>query len=576
LPHTPIKHNNNKDMCGITFLYKALQASSPVTTPVDYEKLIEEFSSRIRHRGPDDHKVYALPQQGVYMAQERLSIIDLTYGQQPLFNEDKSICVITNGEIYNYKELRQQLIDKGHQLSTHSDAETVVHLYEEYGPAKCVSMLSGIFAFVLYDSNTDTLFAARDCIGVKPMYFGRNSTDGTVWFASEMKVLKDYCDSIQLFPPGHYYVHKSVNSDNSTPIGEFVRYYEPEWFNTSVYNSEDVDYGHLRRTLEHVVEKQLVADVPVGVLLSGGLDSSLISGIVRKLVNKNIIVHSFSVGIGEVESSDILAARKVAKHIGTTHHERIFSIEEGLGAIEKVIYHVESYDITTIRATTAMYMVAELASKFVKVVLSGEGPDEIFGGYAYFADAESPELLQEELVKKVRNLHLADVLRCDRATSAHGLEARVPFLDEEFLKVAMAINPRQKLHSYVDDDKHPPIEKYVLRKAFDGLNLIPDEILWRIKVQFSDGVGDGWIDTLKTHFNELITDQQLEEAETRFPHNTPKTKEAYYYRQLFEKQFPHKDCIQTVSKWLPWSKFDVDPSGRYQRIYTGHHQEVIN
>ncbi|EFC49697.1 asparagine synthetase [Naegleria gruberi] len=576
-------------MCGITFVLRYLTEKASQDQRQEALEEVRALSKLLVHRGPieSDIKVWPLStakESYACMAHERLSIIDLTTGKQPILSQDETCAVIHNGEIYNHDDIDAELKKEGFQYRTHSDSECILHLYEQakkkriekgqvdpltvitiQDAVEFVSKLDGYFATVVYDSVTQTLVAARDRIGIKPLYMGRKkNVDGqmdSVWFASEMKVLSAAgCYEIDTFLPGMVYLQHS-----SQEFGVIEQYYNPIWFDSKVYNKpEETDLVKIREGFEAAVKKRMMSDVELGVFLSGGLDSSLVAALVKKYTNQPRL-HSFSIGIGANESSDLVAARKVAAHLGTVHHEHIFAIDEGIAALEKVVYHLESYDVTTVRATTPMFLLSHLASQYIRVILSGEGSDEMFGGYVYFRDAKDSQQLQDEMVTKVRNLHLADVMRCDRATMAHGLEARVPFLDKDFLDTVMTIHPDHKLHHYhgTDGEEHN-MEKFVLRKAFDGLDLIPDEILWRTKVQFGDGVGHGWIDSLKEFCDKQVTDEDFAKAAERFPYNTPISKEAYYYRTLFEKHFPSDICAKTCKKWLPWSKYEVDPSGRFQ------------
>ncbi|KAF0974102.1 hypothetical protein FDP41_006712 [Naegleria fowleri] len=582
-------------MCGITFVLRYLTsaASQQESRELALEQ-VRAYSKLLAHRGPieSDIRVWPLessssPYSFACMAHERLSIIDLTTGKQPILSQDELCAVIHNGEIYNHDAIDEELKKEGYVYRTHSDSECILHLYEQAKKKRLesgvdvdpltiinmkdavefVSKLDGYFATVVYDTTTQTLVAARDRIGIKPLYMGKKKNEGamdSIWFASEMKVLSAAgCYEIESFLPGMVYVQHA-----SQPVGTMQQYYNPIWFDSTVYKQpEETDLMKIRQGFEAAVQKRMMSDVELGVFLSGGLDSSLVAALVKKFTTQERL-HSFSIGIGANESSDLVAARKVAAHLGTVHHEHVFSIEEGIAALEKVIYHLESYDVTTVRATTPMFLLSQLASQYIRVILSGEGSDEMFGGYVYFRDAKDSQQLQTELVTKVRNLHLADVMRCDRATMAHGLEARVPFLDKDFLDIVMMIHPDHKLHSYhgQDGEEHN-MEKFLLRKAFDGLNLIPDEILWRTKVQFGDGVGHGWIDSLKEFCDRQVSDEKFSKASERFPYNTPISKEAYYYRSIFEKHFPQEICAKTVKKWLPWSKFETDPSARWQRAY---------
>ncbi|KAI5784575.1 asparagine synthase-domain-containing protein, partial [Geopyxis carbonaria] len=540
-------------------------------------------SCRIRHRGPDwSGNVIC---NDTILTHERLSIVGIDSGAQPLVNEDGTIFLAVNGEIYNHRILRKQL--KGNpQFKTHSDCEVILHLYPEYG-IDVPKLLDGMFSFVLYDKVNDRTIAARDPIGITSFYQGWSSkTPGAVYFASELKCLHPVCDKIISFPPGHVY-------DSST--GETTRYFQPSWWDPKNVPTTPVDYKLLRKTLEKSVRKRLMAEVPYGVLLSGGLDSSLIASIAARETkrareqgtfstngNSNVLrhelvgvesdeddmstitarpeLHSFSIGL--VGSPDTVAARKVAEYLGTVHHEINFTLQEGLDALKDVIYHLETFDVTTIRASTPMYLLSRrIKSKGVKMVLSGEGSDEVFGGYLYFGNAPSKEEFHEETISRVKNLHLADCLRANKSTSAWGVEARVPFLDKQFLEVSMNIDPAEKL---ITKER---IEKYIIRKAFDTSDepdvqpYLPDEILWRQKEQFSDGVGYGWIDVLKDTAAKMVTDEQMKNPKPEWGTEIPDSKEAYWYRCMFDDLFPPQ-CAPTVMRWTPkWSN-QKDPSGR--------------
>jgi asparagine synthase (glutamine-hydrolysing) len=574
-------------MCGITFLYDRINPTLAKGKDSNQEPLskdsVDSISKLLHHRGPDARLSHEYKQDRVVLAHERLSIIDVATGQQPLFNEDRTVAVIENGENYNYLQLTEQLIKKGHRFKSSSDAEIIVHMYEQFGEIETAKRIDGDFAFVVYDSTRKRVFAARDPIGIKPLYIGTKENSTLVYLASEMKVLlAAECDSIQVFPPGHVYIDQQKGSveELTSTMGSLTRYYKPDWFDPTVFHKEDVDLEKIRETFEAAVKKRMMSEVPLGVFLSGGLDSSLVAALVRKNIPKDQELHSFAIGIGASSSSDCVAARQVAKHIGTNHHERIFTIDEGIEAVKKVIYHLESYDVTTVRATTPMFLLSEYAKKYITVCLSGEGSDEMFAGYVYFQDAKSPEELQCELVEKIKNLHLADVQRCDRASSGNGVEARVPFLDHTFLDLVMRINPAQKMFGYdgdstyaKDGDKKRSMEKYILRKAFDGIDLLPDEVLWRTKVQFGDGVGFSWIDSLKEYAENNVSDEDFANASKIYPHNTPISKEAFLYRRIFHEHFPQEIAAKTVGKWLPWSKFETDPSGRFQRSYNEEKDE---
>ncbi|WP_340063502.1 asparagine synthase B [Ascidiimonas aurantiaca] len=504
--------------------------------------LVKSISKRMHHRGPDESDIH-ITDNGYVLSHERLSIIDLHTGKQPIQGTDTA-WMVHNGEIYNHQHLRETVL-KEHTFRTTSDSEVIVHLYEEFGYDFC-NRLDGVFAFVVV--NGDDFMAGRDPVGVKPLYYGKDS-EGTMYFASEMKALADQCIEFTTFPPGHFY----------TPKTGFVAYYKPAWFDPAKA-TQNLDLKTLRDGLINATKKRLLADVPVGVLLSGGLDSSLTSSIASRLLkNTNSKLHSFSIGL-DSEAPDLLAARKVADYLGTEHHEIHFSVEKGISILEKLIWHLETYDVTSIRASTPMYFMSKVITDMgIKVVLSGEGADEIFGGYLYFRNAPSDLEFQKETIERVQKLATADCLRADKSTMAHGLEVRVPFLDKDFLDIAMHIAPEYKQPKNFKD-----IEKYILRKAFDTPEkpFLPDEVLWRQKEQFSDGVGYGWIDQLIAHCELKVTDAQMAEAAVKYPVNTPATKEAYYYREIFSRHFPQDSAAATVRKWIPkWQK-NTDPSGR--------------
>lgn len=523
-----------------------------------------ELSRRLKHRGPDWSGIY---QHGdFFLSHQRLAIIDPASGDQPLYNEDKSIVVTVNGEIYNHEELRRRL-QPDHKYRTGSDCEVIAHLYEDYGE-DFVDMLDGMFSFVLLDTRNNSFVAARDAIGITPLYIGWG-LDGSVWISSEMKGLNDDCEHFEVFPPGHLYSSKS---------GGFKTWYNPPWFSEAV-PSVPYDPLVLRKSFENAVVKRLMTDVPFGVLLSGGLDSSLVAAVTaRHLAGTRAAeqwgtqLHSFCVGLEG--SPDLKAAREVADYLGTVHHELHFTVQDGIDAIADVIYHIESYDVTTIRASTPMFLMArKIKSLGVKMVISGEGSDEIFGGYLYFHKAPSKEEFHRETCRKIKALHQYDCLRANKATSAWGLEARVPFLDKEFMDVAMSIDPESKM---IKPDLGR-IEKWVLRKAFDDEEnpYLPKHILYRQKEQFSDGVGYSWIDGLKAHAAKHVTDRMMLNAAHIYPHNTPTTKEAYYYRMIFERFFPQNSARLTVpggpsiacstAKAIEWDarwSSNLDPSGR--------------
>lgn len=503
---------------------------------------ISELSKRMSHRGPDE-RGFQVTEKGYVLSHERLSIVDLQTGQQPI-QGSKSAWMVHNGEIYNHKALRENEL-KSHQFRTSGDSEVIVHLYEEFG-YEFVDKLDGVFSFVVVDG--DDFIAARDPIGVKPLYYGTDE-NGAIWFASEMKVLAESCSSFAAFPPGHYY----------TPKTGFVEYYTPYWFDFEKADKQ-LDLDKLRESLIDATRKRLMADVPLGVLLSGGLDSSLTSSIAARLMkDSGQKLHSFSIGL-DADAPDLIAARKVADFLGTEHSEIYFTVEEGIEILKKLVWHLETYDVTSIRASTPMYFLSKaIAEKGVKVVLSGEGADEIFGGYLYFKNAPSADEFQKETIRRVQRLATADCLRADKSTMAHGLEARVPFLDKKFLEVAMQTRPEAKMpHTY------DGVEKYILRKAFDTPKqpFLPEEVLWRQKEQFSDGVGYNWIDELIAYATARVSDAEMESASEKYPYNTPATKEAYFYREIFAEHFPQESAARTVKRWVPKWQADLDPSGR--------------
>uniref|UniRef100_A0A0D2PXJ4 Asparagine synthetase [glutamine-hydrolyzing] n=1 Tax=Gossypium raimondii TaxID=29730 RepID=A0A0D2PXJ4_GOSRA len=546
-----------------------------------------ELSRRLKHRGPDWS---GLHQHGdCYLAHQRLAIVDPASGDQPLFNEDKSVAVTVNGEIYNHEELRKKLVN--HKFRTGSDCDVIAHLYEEYGE-DFVDMLDGIFSFVLLDTRDNSYIVARDAIGVASLYIGWG-LDGSVWISSEMKGLNDDCEHFECFPPGHLY---------SSKTGGFRRWYNPPWFSEAI-PSVPYDPLVLRRAFENAVIKRLMTDVPFGVLLSGGLDSSLVASITARYLagtktakHWGSQLHSFCVGLEN--SPDLKAAREVADYLGTVHHEFHFTVQDGIDAIEDVIYHIETYDVTTIRASTPMFLMSrKIKSLGVKMVISGEGSDEIFGGYLYFHKAPNKDEFHHETCRKIKALHQYDCLRANKATSAWGLEARVPFLDKQFINVAMSIDPESKMVSnqfifvlellgplymllyFMNQIKRDEgrIEKWILRRAFDDEEhpYLPKHILYRQKEQFSDGVGYSWIDGLKAHADQHVTNKMMRNASNIFPHNTPTTKEAYYYRMIFERFFPQNSARLTVpggatvacstAKAVEWDaawKNNLDPSGR--------------
>ncbi|KAK4485938.1 hypothetical protein RD792_008589 [Penstemon davidsonii] len=524
---------------------------------------IIELSRRLRHRGPDWSGLHH--HQDCYLSHQRLAIVDPTSGDQPLYNEDKTVVVTVNGEIYNHKELREKL--KSHKFKTASDCEVIAHLYEEHGE-DFVNLLDGMFSFVLLDTRDNSFIAARDAIGITPLYIGWGP-DGSTWFASEMKALSDDCERFMSFLPGHIYSSKN---------GGLRRWYNPPWY---LEHTPSAPYEPLvlRKAFEKAVVKRLMTDVPFGVLLSGGLDSSLVASVASRYMADSEAacqwgsqLHTFCIGLKG--SPDLGAAREVANYLGTRHHEFTFTVQEGIDALEEVIYHIETYDVTTIRASTPMFLMSrKIKSLGVKMVLSGEGADEIFGGYLYFHKAPNKEEFHQETCRKIKALHLYDCLRANKSTSAWGVEARVPFLDKEFINVAMGIDPEWKM---IRPDLGR-IEKWILRNAFDDEQnpYLPKHILYRQKEQFSDGVGYSWIDGLKDHANQQVTDSMLANASFVYPENTPTTKEGYHYRTIFERFFPKNPARSTVPggpsvacstakavEWdAAWSK-NLDPSGR--------------
>jgi asparagine synthase (glutamine-hydrolysing) len=494
------------------------------------------------HRGPDESDLHVM-ESGHILSHERLSIIDLHSGRQPI-QGTSSAWMIHNGEIYNHQELRDGIL-KHHTFRTKSDSEVIVHLYEEFG-YHFLDKLDGDFAFVVIDG--DDYIAGRDPLGVKPLYYGMDER-GRLYFSSEMKSITEQCKTFSTFPPGHFYTSKTG----------FVKYYKPEYEDYAKVD-QNLDLALIRESLTEATRKRLMSDVPVGVLLSGGLDSSLTSSIASRLLKEEgKKLHSFSIGL-DADAPDAAAARKVAEFLGTEHHEVYFTIEQGIEILDTLIWHLETYDVTSIRASTPMYFLSKAITDMgIKVVLSGEGADEIFGGYLYFRNAPSTEDFGRETIERVQKLFTADLLRADKSTMAHGLETRVPFLDKAFLDVAMRIKAVEKLPKTYDGK-----EKYILRKAFDTPDdpYLPDEVLWRQKEQFSDGVGYNWIDTLIEFCASQVSDAELEGASKLFPYNMPMTKEAYFYRTIFHKYYPQASAAETVRKWIPKWQENTDPSGR--------------
>lgn len=515
-------------MCGIVSIFNIQQQTSELR-----QKALR-MSQKIRHRGPDWSGIYC--GKTAILAHERLSIVDPESGKQPLFSVDGKQILAVNGEIYNHKEIRKQYEGK-YAFQTGSDCEVILALYRDKG-IDFLEDISGIFAFALYDEENDSFLIARDQIGVIPLYIGYDN-DGKVYVASELKALEGQCERYEPFLPGHYYWSKDPG---------MKRWYKRDWFDYDAVKDNPASSEDIRQALRNAVKKQMMSDVPYGVLLSGGLDSSVISAITQSYSERRIEdnsqtkawwprLHSFAVGLKG--APDLAKARMVAEHIGTVHHEINYTIQEGLDAIRDVIYFIETYDVTTVRASTPMYLLARvIKSMGIKMVLSGEGADEIFGGYLYFHKAPSAEEFHKETVRKLSKLYLYDCLRANKSLAAWGVEGRVPFLDKEFLDVAMRTNPAAKMCP------GKTMEKRIVREAFS--DMLPEEIVWRQKEQFSDGVGYSWIDTLKKMTEELVTDEQMAHAAERFPINTPMCKEEYYYRSIFEEHFPSESAARSV------------------------------
>lgn len=544
-------------MCGIVCAFDLKQSSEQLRPE------LLEMSKNLRHRGPDWSGIYSSRQ--AIMVHERLAIVDPTSGKQPLISPSGNLVLAANGEIYNHRELRAPY-ESSYQFKTQSDCEVILALYENEGPS-FVEKLNGIFAFAIFDESKNEFFIARDHMGIIPLYMGWDG-DGTFYVASELKALEGVCSKIELFPPGHY-----LHSGDSEPTA----WYTPDWKAFDNVKNNMTSIEDLHDALSDAVHRQLMSDVPYGVLLSGGLDSSITSALAKKYAAHRVEtddqqaawwpqLHSFSVGLEG--SPDLAAAQEVAKHIGTIHHEIKFTIQEGLDAIREVIYHLETYDITTIRASTPMYLMARAIKALgIKMVLSGEGADELFGGYLYFHKAPNEKEFHEETVRKLEKLHQYDCLRANKSLAAWGIEGRVPFLDKEFIEVAMRLNPKDKM---ITPDR---MEKWVLRKAFE--NYLPDSVAWRQKEQFSDGVGYSWIDTLKELVESEVNDEQMENAHYRFPVQTPQNKEEFFYRTIFESHFPSEAAALSVPSvpsvacstpvalaWDAAFQNQNDPSGR--------------
>ena len=553
-------------MCGIVGIFDIKEQSS------ELRKKALRMSQKIRHRGPDWSGIYC--GSHAILCHERLSIVDPQSGKQPLYSPDGKQVLAVNGEIYNHQQIRQETASE-YEYQTGSDCEVILALYRAHG-INFLERLSGIFAFALYDEERDEYLIARDPIGVIPLYIGHDK-DGKTYVASELKALEGFCDEYEPFLPGHYLYSRE---------GVMRRWYTRDWMEYDAVKDNPADIDKLRVGLQEAVKQQLMSDVPYGVLLSGGLDSSIISAIAQKYAAKRVEdggqtgawwprLHSFAVGLKG--APDLEKARCVAEHIGTVHHEINYTIQEGIDAIRDVIYFTETYDVTTVRASTPMYLLARvIKSMGIKMVLSGEGADEIFGGYLYFHKAPSAQAFHEETVRKLSKLHWYDCLRANKSLSAWGVEGRVPFLDRDFLDIAMRLNPQAKMCP------GDVMEKKILRKAF--ADMLPEEIAWRQKEQFSDGVGYSWIDTLKKITSEQVSDEQMAHAAERFPIHTPLCKEEYFYRSIFEEHFPSKSAALSVNQeasvacstaialeWdAAWKEMN-DPSGR---AVAGVHQKA--
>ena len=532
-----------------------------------------DLSKLLRHRGPDWSGIWN--NDNTILCHERLAIVDVDTGAQPLISQNDKHILAVNGEIYNHKQLAADL-DEPYPFKTRSDCEVILPLFQQKG-IDFIDELEGMFAFILYDEEQDAYLIARDHIGIIPLYTGYDE-HGNFYVSSEMKALASECKTISEFPPGHYMWSKE---------GKLTKYYKRDWMDYENVKDNSSDLDELRVAFEKAVKSHMMSDVPYAVLLSGGLDSSLVSAVAAQYVAKRVEdedktdawwprLHSFAVGLEG--APDLKAAKKVADMIGTVHHEIHFTIQEGLDAIRDVIFHLETYDTTTIRAATPMYlMTRKIKAMGIKMVLSGEGADEIFGGYLYFHKAPNAKEFHEETVRKLDRLHMFDCARANKATSAWGVEARVPFLDKNFIDVAMRLNPQDKMCL---DGK---MEKWILRKSFDNGDTLPAEVLWRQKEQFGDGVGYSWIDSIREFVDGEVTDQQLATAEFRFPYNTPDTKEGYYYRTIFESYFPQESAARCVpggksiacstAEALEWDesfKNNADPSGRSMKgVHSG-------
>ena len=544
-------------MCGIVCAFDLKQPSD------ELRPNMLSMAKCIRHRGPDWSGIFS--NEKAILAHERLAIVDPTSGKQPLFSEDGNYVLAANGEIYNHMDLREQF-EGNYNFLTHSDCEVIIPLFKEKGPA-FIDEMNGIFGFAIYDVKEDAYLVARDHMGIIPLYMGWDK-NGTFYVASELKALEGVCTKIELFPPGHYLWSKD---------GEIKKWYTRDWMDFENVKDNETSIEDLRDALDAAVHRQLMSDVPYGVLLSGGLDSSITSALAKKYADKRVEsgdkdkawwprLHSFAIGLEG--SPDLAAAQKVADHLGTVHHEIKFTIQEGIDAIKDVIYHLETYDITTVRASTPMYLMARaIKAMGIKMVLSGEGADEIFGGYLYFHKAPNAEEFHKETVRKLDKLHQYDCLRANKSLAAWGIEGRVPFLDKEFMDVAMRLNPKDKM---ITGER---MEKWVLRTALG--DMLPESVAWRQKEQFSDGVGYSWIDTLKEMVEQKVSDEQMANAHFRFPIQTPTTKEEFYYRSVFEEHYPSDTAALSVPsvpsvacstpialEWDESFKNMNDPSGR--------------
>ena len=544
-------------MCGIVAVFNVSACTE------ELRQQVLAMSGKLRHRGPDWSGIYCSDK--AVLAHERLAIVDPFSGGQPLKSADGKLILSVNGEIYNHQQFRKELQDK-YAFQTGSDSEVILALYQEKG-IDFLEDLNGIFAFALYDAEQDVYLIGRDHMGIIPLYHGWDK-EGRYYVASELKALEGICYKIETFPPGHYFYSRDKQP---------TRYYKRDWRDYARVQNNETDLTRLRQGLEEAVHRQLMSDVPFGVLISGGLDSSIIAAITKKFSARRVEshdlqeawwpqLHSFAVGLKD--APDLKFAREVAEHIGTVHHEINFTVQEGLDAVRDVIYHLETYDVTTVRASTPMYLMARvIRSMGIKMVLSGEGADELFGGYLYFHKAPNAEEFHKETVRKLDKLHLYDCLRANKSLAAWGVEGRVPFLDKDFMDIAMTINPRDKMTG------PQRMEKWVLRQAF--ADYLPETVVWRQKEQFSDGVGYSWIDALKEKVEQEVTDEQMARREFRFPVNPPLSKEEYYYRTIFEQHFPSETAAATVPsvpsvacstpEVLAWDEElgkMVDPSGR--------------